>query len=57
MEILDIPRRMKVDKFPGPDQIKPKTLWEAKEGQDLHNEWWGPEECTRAQMYRSWKVT
>ncbi|XP_072415582.1 phosphatidylethanolamine N-methyltransferase isoform X1 [Chiloscyllium punctatum] len=30
-EVLDVSKRVKVDKSPGPDQVYPRTLWEAKE--------------------------
>eukprot|EP00061_Rhincodon_typus_P001735 g15620.t1 len=29
--VLDILQHIKVDKFPGPDQVYPRTLWEVRE--------------------------
>eukprot|EP00061_Rhincodon_typus_P007391 g29046.t1 len=31
-EVLDALKRIKVDKSPGPDQVHPEALWEAREG-------------------------
>eukprot|EP00061_Rhincodon_typus_P004849 g23569.t1 len=30
-EVLDVLKHIKVDKSPGPDQVYPRTLWEARE--------------------------
>ena len=30
-EVLEVLRRIKVDKSPGPDDVYPRTLWEARE--------------------------
>ena len=30
-EVLDVLKRTKVDKSPGPDEVYPRTLWEARE--------------------------
>ena len=30
-EVLEVLKRIKVDKSPGPDEVYPRTLWEARE--------------------------